>query len=147
MIGMESMATRTRLRYAWAYLTPGKCSLAKPTAMKKCNFLCKSTQSYYDIISNMNPWSMAMPSKDGVTQSCVSTLLKKNEWHSRCDHFAEFNTNTVTYNHIPSYIISYWHIAFRCFVSLNTSFRHTMHRFVYAIPFPCEASNQCVQVR
>ena len=35
VIGMESMGTRTRIRYTRDYLPPGICSLIKPTAIAK----------------------------------------------------------------------------------------------------------------
>ena len=46
MIGANSMVTRADLRYTRDYLTPGICSLIKPTAMENwCHFAPKSTQS------------------------------------------------------------------------------------------------------
>ena len=40
MIGVESMVTCTGLRYTQDYLTPGLCSLIKPTAMEKLMSFC-----------------------------------------------------------------------------------------------------------
>ena len=43
------MVTRACLRHTWGYLSPGICSLNKPSAMVKwCHFTPKSTQSCYD---------------------------------------------------------------------------------------------------
>ena len=47
-IGMESAVSRARLPYTRKYLTPGTCSLTKPTAMENwCRFPPKCTQSSY----------------------------------------------------------------------------------------------------
>ena len=74
MIGVESMVTRTGLRYTRDYLTPGICSLIKPAAMEKLisfrakihTVMLESVTNNY-IIQSIFIWSDGLVSMNTIT--------------------------------------------------------------------------------